>query len=339
MEKRVGRFIIVIGVIGVLGLWILLLQNIDSASAQDPNYPTKPINFLISFGAGGMTDITSRAFLEGASKHTREPFVPINKPGGGGIVAAVAVMNSKPDGYTLGTITTSNGIAAPCSGQAPYKDLSGFSLIMNYANFIYTLMVRGDAPWKTWEEFIEWARKNPRAAKIAISGAKAVTNNGFVLSQIERKEQVEFTCVVFKSSSEQITSVLGGHVTMYMGGLDVTSVPYVQEGKLRILAYWGTGKAQGFENIPSTQELYGFSSPNIIGVFGPKGLPGYVLKKLEDVFAKAVKDPDYVKVMNRLGLPITYMNRDQMGKYVDQHFPEVCRIFKELRAEEAKEKK
>jgi len=330
MKKRVGRNLVVIG---VLGVWMLLFHNIDLASAKDPDYPTKPINFFISFGAGGVTDISARAFLEAAAKHIEQPFVPINKPGGGGVIAATAVMNSQPDGYTLGTITTSNGIAAPCSGAAPYQDLGGFTLIMNYGNYIYPIMVKSDAPWKTWKEFIEWARKNPRAAKIGITGGKAVTNQGFVLSQ------VEFTCIPFKSSSECFSATLGGHVTVYCGAFDMTSAAYIKEGKLRILAYWGTEKAPGFENIPSTQELYGFSSPNIIGIFGPKGLPDYVLRRLDDVFAKAVKDPNFINVMNSMYSPVVYMNRNQIKKYVEETLPEVCRVFGILRAEEAKEKK
>ena len=336
MKKRVGRNLIVIG---VLGVWMLLFHNIDLASAKDPDYPTKPINFFISFAAGGVTDISARAFLEAAAKHIEQPFVPINKPGGGGVVAATAVMNSQPDGYTLGTVTTSAGIAAPCSGEAPYKDLSGFTLIMNFGNYLYPIFVKSDAPWKTWKEFIEWAKKTPRAAKIGITGGKAVTNQGFVLGQVEKKEQVEFTCIPFKSSSECFSATIGGHVTAYCGSMDMTSATYLKEGKIRLIAYWGSEKLSGFENIPTTQELYGVSSPNIIGVFGPKGLPDYVLKKLDGVFAKAVKDPNFIDVMNRMYSPVVYMNRDQMSKYVEKTLPEVCRVFEMLRAEEAKGKK
>jgi tripartite-type tricarboxylate transporter receptor subunit TctC len=142
-RKALGNLVI----ISLVGLSILLYQSINMASAKDPDYPTKPITFIISFGAGGT-------------------------------IAAAAVMGAKPDGYTLGTILTSAAFVAPFSGEAPYKDLSAFTMIANYGNNVYPLMVMNDAPWNTWKEFIEWARKNPRGAKIAITGARSVASQG-----------------------------------------------------------------------------------------------------------------------------------------------------------------
>jgi len=336
MKKKARKMLVVMGLIGSL---IFLFQSIDSVSAKDPDYPTKPITCYIAFGAGGVTDLTSRAFIGAAAKYIGQPFISVNKPGAGGTIAAMAVLTAKPDGYSLGTITASNAFMAPFSDEAPYKDLSGFTMIVNYSFFVYPLLVRGDAPWKTWHEFIEWARKNPRAAKVSITGAKSVASQGLVLGQVEKREQVEFTYVVFKGSSEVLSALLGGHITMESTAMDPPMMGYLQEGKIRNLSYLGKEKLPGYENIPSLQELYGFSVPNIVGIFGPKGLPEYVLKKLDDAFVKAIKDPDFISVMNRMYTPIVYMDRVQMNKYVEETLPKVGEIMKMLKAEEAKEKK
>jgi tripartite-type tricarboxylate transporter receptor subunit TctC len=156
---------------------------------------------------------------------------------------------------------------------------------------------------------------------------------------VEQKEKVEFTMIVQKTSSEILSSTLGGHVTMYGSTVDPTTIPYIKEGKLRILSYLSKDKVPGFENIPSLYELYGFAIPNLLGIFGPKGLPEYVLKRLDDVFAKAAKDPDFVNVMNRMYTPVVYMHRDQMNKYIEETAPKVGEIMKILQAEEAKAKK
>jgi tripartite-type tricarboxylate transporter receptor subunit TctC len=248
-------------------------------------------------------------------------------------------MSAKPDGYSLGIASPSNVFVAPFSDESPYKDLSGFTMIVNFGNYVYPLMVRTDAPWKTWKEFIEWARMNPRAAKIAITGAKSVASQGFVLWQVEQKEKVQFTIIPQKSSAEILSSTLGGHVTMYGSTVDPSTVPYLKEGKLRILSYLGKDKVPGYENIPSIYEMYGFAIPNLLGIFGPKGLPEYILKKLDDAFAKAAKDPDFVNVMNQMYTPVVYMNRAQMNKYVEETLPKAGEIIKALKAEEAKEKK
>jgi tripartite-type tricarboxylate transporter receptor subunit TctC len=336
MKKEVIRILVIIA---VLGLWIFLFQSIDLAMAKDPDYPTKPITCYIAFGAGGTTDLTSRAFLEATAKYIGQPFVPINKPGAGGTLTAMAAMSAKPDGYSLGIASPSNVFVAPFSDESPYKDLSGFTMIVNFGNYVYPLMVRTDAPWKTWKEFIEWVRKNPRAAKIAITGAKSVASQGFVLWQVEQREKVEFTIIPQKSSAEILTSTLGGHVTMYGSTVDPSTVPYIKEGKLRVLSYLGKDKVPGYEDVPSLYELYGFAIPNLLGIFGPKGLPDYVLKKLDDAFAKAVKDSDFVSVMNRMYTPIVYMDRTQMNKYIEETLPKVGEIMKILKAEEAKGRK
>jgi tripartite-type tricarboxylate transporter receptor subunit TctC len=320
-------------------LCFFLIHSLKLASAKDPDYPTRPITCYIGFGAGGATDLTARAFIGAAAKYLGQPIVPVNKPGAGGTLTSMAVLTAKPDGYSLGTITASNAFMAPFSDDAPYKDLSGFTLIVNYGFFAYPLLVRSDAPWKTWQEFIEWAKKNPRAAKVSLTGAKSTASQGLVLWQVEKREKVEFAYIVFKGSAEVLSALLGGHITMYTSAADAATMDYIKEGKLRILSYLSTEKVPGYENIPSTQELYGFSIPNIIGIFGPKGLPDYVLKKLDDAFSKAVKDPEFINFMNRAFTPVVYMNRAQMNKYVEETFPKAGEIIKILKAEETREKK
>jgi tripartite-type tricarboxylate transporter receptor subunit TctC len=325
--------------ITVIGLWVFLFQTIGLAVAKDPDYPTRPITFYIQYGPGGASDIISRAFMGSAAKFLGQPVTPVNKPGASGAIAATAVMNAKPDGYTLGMVATSNAFVAPFSEEAPYKDLSGFTMIVNFGYYVYPLMVKSDAPWKTWNEFIEWAKKNPRAAKIGNTGPRSVTAQGLVLWQVEKREQVEFTYITFKSSAEVLNAILGGHVNMFANVVDPQTVPYIKEGKLRILSYGGSEKVPGYENIPSFQELYGFTIPNLMGVCGPKGLPDYVLKKLDDAFAKAVKEPEFIHMMSRMYTPIVYMDRGKTNQHVDETFHKVGEIMKVLKAEEAKEKK
>ena len=314
MKKNARKDLVII--IGIIGLCFFLLQTPELTGAKDPEYLTRPITCYIAFGAGGTTDLTSRAFTGAAAKYFGQPVVPFNKPGAGGTLMAMAVLNSKPDGYAVGTITASSAFMAPFSDDVQYKDLSGFIMLVNFGFFSYPLLVRADAPWKTWQEFIEWARKNPRSAKVSLTGAKSTASQGLVLWQVEKREKVEFAYIVFKGSAEVFSALLGGHITMYTSAADAATMDYIKEGKLRILSYLSTEKVPGYENIPSTQELYGFSIPNIIGIFGPKGLPDYVLKKLDDAFAKAVKDPDFVNFMNRAVTPVVYMNRAQMNKHV-----------------------
>ena len=98
MKKKVGR----IFVIGIVLSWMFVFQGIDLAEAKDPDYPTKPITFYIGYSAGGTTDVSARAITEATSKYLGQPIIPINKPGAGGALGSMAVMNAKPDGTLWG---------------------------------------------------------------------------------------------------------------------------------------------------------------------------------------------------------------------------------------------
>ena len=122
---------------------------------------------------------------------------------------------------------------------------------------------------------------------------------------------------------------------MYGATADVSTMPYLEEKKLRVLVFSSKEKLPGYEYIPSTQELYGLSVPLFMGVCGPKGLPAYVLKKLDTAFEKAAKEPEFIKVMNRMSTPVVYMNREDMKNHVDKTFNEMNDIMKRFRAEES----
>jgi tripartite-type tricarboxylate transporter receptor subunit TctC len=126
---------------------------------------------------------------------------------------------------------------------------------------------------------------------------------------------------------------------MYGSTVDTSTLAYVKEEKLRILAYTGANKVPGYEEFPSTKELYRFEVPDLLAVYGPKGLPGYVVKKLEDACAKAIRDPNYIKMMNLMNMPVLYMDRVTLVKYTDEMFSRTAKIYEKVKAEEAKEKK
>jgi tripartite-type tricarboxylate transporter receptor subunit TctC len=333
MVKQMIRCLILIG---VLGAPLLVPQVVFAAS----DYPTKPINFNINYAAGAAVDVAMRPLLDAVGKQLGQPLVPINKPGGAGVVAALAVMNSKPDGYTLGSCSGGNTLVTPHLDDSPYKDLSGFTFICNYGKFLLPVMVRADAPFKTWKEFIEWAKKNPkRAAKVGVLGSRTQSPSAMVMWEAEQKEGIETSMIVFKGSAESNTALLGGHITMDAGSISPQAIQYVKEGKFRVLAWLGKEKMAGYESIPSFYEMYGVIVPSIMGVWGPKGLPDNVLSKLDDAFAKGVRDPGFINIMNKMSMPVVYMNRAELEKEVKEMFPKAGKILKILMAEEAKENK
>jgi tripartite-type tricarboxylate transporter receptor subunit TctC len=316
-----------------------LLLSSGCVSGGEPAYPEKPINFYIPAAAGGANDLGCRALVAAAAKHLGQQFTPINRGGAGGSMAATAIINAKPDGYTLGMMATSNTFVVPFSDEAPYRDLSGFTWIINYTNNIWPAFVRTDAPWQTWQEFIAWAKKNPRGVKIGLNGGRSNSINGLMLWQIEKREKVEFSYIPLKGGADILPAVLGGHITMSASAADATVVEYLKQGKIGILLFLSNDVIPGYEKVPGIKSLYGIESPNVSAIVGPRGLPKHILAKLEDAFARAVKDPDFIAVMHRMHLGVNYMNSTQVQDYVTGMFQKAGEAMKSVKAEEAQSNK
>ncbi len=304
--------------------------------AKDPDYPTRPIEFIITYGAGGTTDLSCRGLCEAASRHFPHPLIPINKIGASGVTGTALIKNAKPDGYTVGVFTQSPAFIIPFVQETPYDTLKDFTPIIHFGEYIYPLLVREDKPWKTWKELVEWARKNPGQIKVGTTGSKYTQVQGIALSRIELKENIKFTYIPFKSGPETLTALLGGTIDLYGSTVDTTTIDYLNMGKVRMLSFLSKSKLPGYEKLPNTDEIYGISVCNLIGVAGPKGLPPYATKKLEEVLTKATADPSFINLMKKMHTAVVYMTGEEMGKYIEKTYREQGEIIKRLKEEEAK---
>jgi tripartite-type tricarboxylate transporter receptor subunit TctC len=312
-----------------------LLPNINFIHASDVSFPTKPIEAVLTLGAGGSTDIAVRALAKPASIILGQPIVVINKPGGNGAVAYRIIRSAAPDGYTIGNISGA-GLLKAFGEQPIFNSTKDFTWIMSFGRYVYVLLIRNDAPWKNWNEFINWAKKNPRAAKVGVTGAKTVDYKTFNLWQVGKQENADLTHIVFKSSADMLSAILGGHINVYASTIDASTMSYIKEGKLRILAFIAAQKMPGYENIPSLEDLYGVRYPNWFGIGGTKGIPAPVVRKLQDAFKEAMKDQEFIEVMSRMAMPIWYMDSVTATKAAEEGFAETAKIMERIEAEEGK---
>jgi tripartite-type tricarboxylate transporter receptor subunit TctC len=118
--------------------------------------------------------------------------------------------------------------------------------------------------------------------------------------------------------------------------VDPTNKEYIDMGKVRVISFLSKKKLPGYERIPSTFEMYGVANCNLMGVVGPKGLPSYVAKTLENAFAKGVKEPSFVSLMGKIYYDIIYMTGEEMGQYIMKTYNEYKEIIKQLKEDEAK---
>jgi tripartite-type tricarboxylate transporter receptor subunit TctC len=274
-------------------------------------YPNQTINVVMPLAAGDAADIACRAMAEELSKLLKVPVIVINKPGAGGTLGTDSAVKAKKDGYTI--LLTNNAaliynrILTPESVQYdPFKDLTPLGLA---TRFPLLLIVRPDAPYKSFNELVEFSKKNPGKVRVGTVGAGSVGH--FTLEIINSLTGAGLTMVPFKGASPGVTALLGGHVEGGMLALG-TLLSHMKSGAMKgVLA---SHKIPEYPEIPTLAQL-GYRQ-NLFGVwlafFAPAGVPQEVTKTLVPAIEKAVKDPAVVSKLAGLGMVQDYLPAEKL---------------------------
>jgi tripartite-type tricarboxylate transporter receptor subunit TctC len=182
--------------------------------------------------AGRLSDLTARALAEAAGKVLKQPVIVVNKPGASASLAMSLLAKAKPDGYTIGNLPSKATVIMPHVEKVSYDPLKDFTPIMNFFNYAAALVVRTDAPWKNMNEFVEYARKNPKAVKYGTYGAYGTTT--LVMEALGKKLDVQWDTIPFRADADAVVALLGGHITAAASAS--MYAPQVRAGQLRILA-------------------------------------------------------------------------------------------------------
>jgi len=287
----------------------LILANVVliQTNGYTADFPNKPVTLLCPFGAGGATDLTTRAIAEASKKHLGQPIVVENVTGGGGTVALCRLAGLKPDGYTVGINAPERKLSSliskiPCD---PQKD---FTQIIQLFGNTFGIFVRSDSPFKTVKEVIEYAKANPGKLKHMTAGVG--TGPYIIMTYFEDVTGGKFHVIPGKSDAECSTSLLGGHIDLIAGAMGSTT-PLVQGGKLRLLAALGEERLSNFPEVPTVKEQgYNVVYLTKLGLLGPKGMDEKVVRTLHDAFQKGMREESFISFCNKYGAPIVYKNSE-----------------------------
>ena len=292
-------------------LWILSFLLFLCPSGWAQQYPAKPINLVIGWGAGGSTDVTLRALADAAAKALGQPIVVKNKPGGGSAVALALLKNEKPDGYTLGNLSSA-GIVGQHLRKVPYDSTQDFTPIIRYGDYIHGITVKADAPWKSIKELIAYAKANP--GKLKYSSPGTGSSHHLVVEALGIQEGIKWTHIPYKGGHEATTALLGGHVDFQTCASEWK--PYVDSGALRLLVTTGDKRYEKYSNVPTlVDQGYKIWAITLVGVIGPKGIPAPIVEKLHGAFKQAMENAEFKKAMSNFDMPIIY--RDGQGLLKD----------------------
>lgn len=290
------------GAIGV-GLAAALAPRVRTARAQG-RFPDRPIRMIVPWAPGGSTDVQMRALCEQASKRLGRPVVVENRPGAGGILGAQMVASARPDGYLLTQVPISVFRYPHMVARPPFDPMKDLTYISQITGYLFGVVVRADAPWRTFGELLDAAKANP--GQVTYGSPGAGTSLQFTMEEIAAGRGVDWIHVPFKGASENLQALLAG--TVQVSAESSAWAGLVQSGQFRLLCTWGAERAKRFPDAPTLKELgFGIVSSSPYGICGPAGMDAAVVRTLDETFRDAVQDPAHIAVLERYDMLPAYL--------------------------------
>jgi tripartite-type tricarboxylate transporter receptor subunit TctC len=308
---------------------LLTLTLVCSPALQAADYPTKTVQIINPFPPGAVTDIVARLISPKMSALLGQPVVIVNKPGGGGAVGIQAAKDAAPDGYTI-LVTPPPILLIPLVSKSSGFTLKDFTPLGLATSSPNTTVVRKESTWKTLEELIAEAKKNP--GQLTYGSAGPGTTPHFIGELVKLKTGVDLTHVPLGSESAAATALLGGHVNVSFLTLGTTQ-SHLEAGTLRALAVASNRRLKDFPNVPTTVEK-GFPELNLkiwVGFFAPVKTPAPIVKRLAEVINESLKDAETVARIEKSQALVENLGPEETAKFLaaeERKWSEVARVAK-----------
>lgn len=269
-----------------------------AAPAPAQQYPTRPIKILIPIPPGGAPDIAARVLGEKLNESLGQPIVVENRAGSNGIIATEMLAKAPADGYTLALIADSQVVINPHLYKMTIDPLKDLVPVATVAANEFVLSVNPGLPAKTFQEFIELARKSNPPLNYASGGNGS--QHHLSMEMLKQKAGIQLTHVPYRGGSPATTATVSGEVAAMFAGS--STAPQIRSGNLRALAVTGEQRSKTFPELPTIGEFYpGYSNSIWLALFAPAGTPEPVVAKLHTEVNKALAQADVKDKYNRAG--------------------------------------
>ena len=307
-----------------LGLVGALLPGLAAAQA----YPLKPIRIVVPWAPGGSTDVLARLIGIKMSENWGQPAVVENKPGASGNIGSEHVAKAPPDGYTLlvGSVST-HAMNPFLVASMPFKGVDDFSTIALAAYVTNVLVTHPSVPAKSVRELVELLKAQP--GKIAYASAGNGSPNHVAAELFRRMAAVDMLHVPYKGGGPATAAIVGGQVGVLFTGLG-NVWDHVKAGKLNLLAVTENRRSQLLPGLPMVGEtLPGYEVAVWYGVWGPTGLPGDLLTKLNAEMNRILTLPDVKQRLDLMGAEHVSMPAREAHQLLQREYERWGRIIRE----------
>jgi tripartite-type tricarboxylate transporter receptor subunit TctC len=309
-------------------------SNNTSSDAEKPaekaeKFPSKPLELIVPYSAGGGTDTVARAFASVASSYSDVPIRVVVMPGSGGAEGSKYVADAEPDGYKINIGTMGSHLTTPLLEDVGYTTDS-FIKVASVSEPTYLITVSVDSPFNTFEELIEQAKANPGTLSYGSSGAGGSAHFGMEI--LSGKIGIELKHVPFNGSSEAIAQTMGGNVDLSFPTAG-SGLKHVTGGKLKALAVTGKKRLDALPDVPTIKELgYDYVFNIWRGMFLPVGTPEDRVKYWENLIKQVSEDETFIKLVTRAeGIPPEFAGTEAFTESYNQQVKEIKPIADKMR--------
>ena len=273
------------------------------ATAAAQAYPDKPIRFIVPFAPGGGNDIIARLVGGKLAEMWSQQIVVDNRGGAGGNIAGEITARSNPDGYTIFLFNSANAIAPSLYKDLPYDPVRDFEPVILMCIAPFAVVVHPSMPAPTVKEFIALAKAKPKGFTYASGGNGSATHLSAVL--FAQMAGIDMVHVPYKGAGPALIDLVAGQVSLYFSSIP-PALPHVKAGRVRVLGVTSKGRFPLLPESPTLSEagVTGYQSETNYGIAVPAKTPAAIVKKLNEGFSSALRDPTVRSRLEGLGAEV-----------------------------------
>jgi len=315
-----------------LALGIVLAASVGQS--QDA-WPSRPITFVVPYGAGGYTDLVARVTGRYVERALGKPVVIDTRPGAGGIVGTQMVVNAAPDGYTFCVCSIGAISIAPFAQKIGYDPLQDLAPVGIISTIVQAVIARKDLPVKSIAELVSYAKANPGKLNFGTSGAGGLTHYSVELFQA--RTGTKAVHIPFKGGAQSTAAVMAGEVDFSFANM-TDALPQIEAGTVRALAVTSVGRSPYFPDLPSVSETVvpGFIAETWNAIMAPARTPQPIIRKLADVLIKMADDPEVKETMRKAGASTVKTTPEQFHAQIIQEMEQWKPLIAEIAEKEKK---
>jgi tripartite-type tricarboxylate transporter receptor subunit TctC len=307
----------------------LVLISSTVTAQPTPDYPKRPVRFIVAQTTGGNADFVGRIVAEGLGKRLGQQFVVDNRPGASGIIAAEITVKAPPDGYTITLVTTSFGVNPALYGKKlSYNSLTDFAPITHIAYAPLILVVNPSLQVQSVKDLVALARAKPGVLNYGVSSIGGATQLATDLFKVTAK--IDMTQIPYKGAPAMLVDLIGGRIHLAFATMP-SVIAHVRSGKLRPIAVTSLKRSAVVPEVPTVAEngLPGYEMVAWQGLLAPKGTPAPIIRLLNREVATLVRQPEVMKQLSAEGGAAVANSPEEFARWLKTEIAKWSKVAKE----------